>query len=268
MNTNSKNFCQPVMLVLLLTLLFSKLAIADNAEDQLNWAALGYIVVTTAEDQYVSRHVHRDEAVQSAYYHAFSHGNSGELAYHLKHPQVRIDVVIPEVQISAPPVPPAPPKDTLEQLDEKTVYFCPADSSGALGTTQEPPGSNSNDGSSPWDAYATLDRLGNRNPGTDVRLCEGGVFNDQTLDIVHSGDIGEENAILLSQVQGQQLNSEQLMKLGYNYDLIDPVVVGCYKILNGVPRPCMDTYPRCNTGIETACYSKKLNKVLPYSPAS
>jgi hypothetical protein len=268
------------------------------AENVIEWTRLGYIVVTH-EDEYISRHVDRKEALESAANHAFNSGNTGLITYKLEYPDERIDIVVPGVAAIEPPLPDEV-VDTGAQLDPNTVYFCPAGANG--GTTVEPGGSDSNDGTSPFEPFATLAKYSGGPAGMDVRLCEGGVFEDQTLDIVHSGDIGENNRVVLAQYTALSVsaaiddwadnsrrrwiaeNSPELIhpkeiykrlpiELQYkNYSVIpgwihediDPVIVGCYKIMNGVPRPCMDSYPICELGVATKCLDSETFALRPY----
>ena len=253
-------------MISIVMLFFTGSTATAHANDVDKWTDLGYVVISTLDGRFVSRHVEREQAVTSATRHAYENGNTGNLSYRLVYPNAPFELLAPAVATLEPPSASPPSRDTGEILDPKTIYFCPADSSGAQGTTVEPPGSANNDGTSPWDAYADLDQLGIRPDGTDVRLCEGGIFEDQSLAIHHGGDIGDKNRIILSQFSDdRQIGADQLLSVGFSPEEINPVVVGCYKILNGVPRPCMNTYPRCNTGISTECYDAEFQKVVPLS---
>jgi hypothetical protein len=209
-------------------LLFLTLA-ALSAE--IDWTRKGYFVVTDPSGNYVSRHVNEIEAAMSAANHAFNSGNTGQLVYRIDSPYFEVSLVVPEVQEAEPESAPEPPVDTGEELDPNTVFVCDG---GEAGTTIEPTGSDSATGGlidgSP-DPVLTLSKaeqlLEAGLQGTDLRLCEGGIWHDQTLTVNQSGaGIGDYEA---------------------------RTVVGCYKILNGVPRPCMDTYPICSQGKKTEC---------------
>lgn len=198
---------------------------------EIDWTRKGYYVVTDPSGNYVSRHVNEIEAAMSAANHAFKSGNTGQLVYRVESPYFEVSLVVPEVQAIEPEAPPEPPVDTGEELDPNTVFVCDG---GESGTTIEPTGSDSATGGlidgNP-DPVLTLSKaaelLKSGAVGTDLRLCEGGVWKGQTLAIEQSGT---------------GLGAWQ-----------SRTVVGCYKILNGVPRPCVDAYPLCSERRETKC---------------
>jgi hypothetical protein len=198
---------------------------------EIDWTRKGYFVVTAPDGTYVSRHVNEIEAAMSAANHAFNSGNTGQLVYRIDSPYFEVSLVVPEVREKEPESAPEPPVDTGEELDPNTVFVCDG---GEAGTTIEPTGKDSATGGlidglpDPVLTLAKAEQLLNAgSAGTDLRLCEGGVWEDQTLTVNQSGTgVGDYQA---------------------------QTVVGCYKILNGVPRPCMDTYPICKNGIKTKC---------------
>lgn len=271
----------------LILLLIAPMGWASYDDLTAKWTRHGYIVVTF-QGEYISRHVNREEAYESAFNHAYKSGNTGELEYLIAYPDRTLSIKLPEIVTppvvppdeEPPPEPPPPPVDTGEELDPNTVYFCPSDGSGARGTTAEPPGSNSNDGTDPAKPLATLDRLGVLPAGTDVRLCEGGVFADQRIVLKHGGDIGETNRLILGiygsnnffsarTSQGWKKGPELVrMKMfhkfkGWDSAAIDRVIVGCYKNLNGVYRPCMNSLPLCKPGTDTKCLDPESYDILP-----
>jgi len=138
------------------------------------------------------------------------------------------------------------------------VFACDG---GENGTTVEPTGSDSNSGlwkdgqPDPVKSLRRLEQIAEASPdGVDYRLCEGAVFEDQTLTIRKSGDVGKYNRDLLTHADEKTKRIKNYRSLeGWRKEDEDYVVVGCYKILNGIPRPCMDTYPICETGIATQC---------------
>jgi hypothetical protein len=109
----------------------------------------------------------------------------------------------------------------------QAVYVCDG---GEYGTSFEPTGNDQNTGLMQEgfpDPVLTLKRaeeiLESKPEGTDLLLCEGGVWHDQTLTVRLSG-----------------LPSNR-------------TVVGCYTINEGVLKLCAETYPICSNGIKTKC---------------
>lgn len=55
---------------------------------------------------------------------------------------------------------------------------------------------------------------------------------------------------------------------GWDATQVNWATLGCYKILNGVPRPCMNPYPICREGTVTECLDPSDYTVRPfYSPS-
>lgn len=109
----------------------------------------------------------------------------------------------------------------------QAVYVCDG---GEYGTSFESTGSDRNTGLMQEgfpDPVRTLRRaeevLERQAQGTDLLLCEGGVWHDQTLNV---------------RLAGVQENN---------------TVIGCYTIQDGVLKVCTDTYPICANGIKTQC---------------
>ena len=109
----------------------------------------------------------------------------------------------------------------------QAVYVCDG---GEYGTSFEPTGSDKNTGLIQEgfpDPVLTLRRaeqiLESKPEGTDLLLCEGGVWHDQTLTV---------------RLSGLDTNN---------------TVIGCYTIQDGVLKVCTDTYPICANGIKTKC---------------
>ena len=224
------------------------------------------------EDGSISRHVVKDEAEQMALSHASKLG-PGKHQYRILHPTTRVtvDIFVAEVQPGEPvtPEPPPPPVETLEQLDENTVYFCPSNGSGAGGGTAEPAGSDANDGFDPFKPKDRVNRMRRYANGTDIRLCESGIWHDQQMVIRHSGDLGPTNTLIVGIWRRNQIAayieqgkdpSDGVLSLhasqvpGFNPDEVDPLIVGGYKILNGVPRPLMNAVSRCN--LDATCINE------------
>lgn len=149
----------------------------------------------------------------------------------------------------------------VAEFDPKTVWFCPEDGTGAEGISREPPGRIGNEGTGPFDALPDLGMLGERDPGTDVRLCEGGVFEDQSLKILHGADIGDVNRLVVERYRKERIaerdgksgqytwayhngllpepnlftntlvDANEIWKQdGWDMAAVDRVVVGCYRL--------------------------------------
>ena len=242
---------------------------AWGEERVLDWTSLGYIVVEEWDGTYISRHIQRKEAMESAMNHAFNSGNTGTLAYRLVFPDEKVEFTIPSIASEEPPPPPPPPVDTGEQLDPNTVFACDG---GEAGTTVEPTGSDSNSGLlvegvvQPVKSLRRLEQVAEAQAdGVDYRLCEGGVWHDQMLRIRKSGDVGRWNRALIDSADARTKRIKNYRALpGWVKEWEDYVVVGCYKILNGVPRPCMDAYPICEPGVATQCLDPQSLQPLPY----
>jgi len=226
--------------------------------EQIDWTRKGYFVVKAPDGEFVSRHISEQEAAMSAANHAFNSGNTGTLIYKVESPDYDVRNIVPKVATTEPPPPPPPPVDTGEMLDPNTVFACDG---GEAGTTVEPTGSDSAGGlwvdgqPDPVKSLRRLEQIAEqRADGVDYRLCEGAVFEDQTLTIRKSGDVGAWNRIQIANAPDDVLEKKNYRSLdGWRVEDEDYVVVGCYKILNGVPRPCMDSYPICEEGIATKC---------------
>ena len=248
---------------------------------EIDWTRKGYFVVTAPDGTYVSRHVNEIEAAMSAANHAFQSGNTGQLVYKVESPYFEVSLVVPEVQETEPEPAPDPPVDTGEELDPNTVYVCDG---GEAGTTVELTGRDTASGGlidgNP-DPVLTLQKaeqlLAAGSEGTDLRLCEGGVWDGgeagTTVELTGrdtaSGGLidGNPDPVLTLQKAEQLLaagsegtdlrlceggvwenQSITIRQSGSGVgDYEAQTVVGCYKVLNGVPRPCMDAYPRCYT---------------------
>ena len=249
--------------------------------DVIDWTRKGYFVVKDPQGQFVSRHTTKDYAMASAANHAFNSGNTGQMAYIIESPFFEVLVTVPGVASTEPPPPPPPPEDDGSDLDPNSVYAC---DDGAGGTTVEPDGIDSNTGRMvegvvyPVKSLARLEQLAQASPdGVDYRLCEGGVWKRQSLTIRKSGDIGEHNKVILRGYRSSQAaqrwgdagkwmyaHHPDLFKgriptpahktlSGWRPDDVNPVKLGCYKILNGVPRPCMNEHSICMSEGERNC---------------
>lgn len=238
-------------------LLLAQPAIA--AEEVVDWTRLGYYVVRTEDGEFVDRHTTKEYAQATAINHAFATGNTGKLVYIIESPNYEAVVKVPEIFVPPPtPVPeppPPPPKDTGAQLDPNTVFACQG---GEFGTTSEATGDDRNHGRmvdgeiKPIRSLARLAELAEQQPdGVDYRLCEGGRWFNERLEVKKNGHIGGTNLLILGIYQAWLESGVSQYDLpGFDPSAIDRVVVGCYKILNGVPRPCMDEYSICSENPE------------------
>ena len=254
------------MLKLLILLLLAPAAWA--AEDKpLDWTRKGYYVATyegaaiecrKADGTFgPSQHTNPMDASECAGLHAKRNGLTGKVYYDIRGPNYEFMVFMPQPDDTFEP-PPPPPVDTGEMLDPNTVFACDG---GENGTTSEPTGSDSNSGlwvdgqPDPVKSLRRLEQIAEAQPdGVDYRLCEGAVFEDQTLMIRKSGDVGAYNRNLIAGADAKTKRIKNYRSLdGWRREDEDYVVVGCYKILNGVPRPCMDSYPKCEPGVAVKC---------------
>jgi len=293
--------------------IFAMVCSSLAAADETDWTRLGYFVVRDSTGTFLSRHVSEENALVAVHFHAFHAGNAGLTALTIESPSFVSLVFVPPQHSVAPPEPPVPPYDSGELLDPNTVYACDG---GEAGVTLEPTGSDINSG---WltdgevravKSLARLSQVWKIAPaGTDARLCEGGVFEDQALVLTNKGDIGNHNEAVLNayhrdaikQALEERKNSGLYAYMlenvfpeekegyvkdtflgmerygdnnywskvyhrldGWNQADVNWATLGCYKILNGVPRPCMDPYPICREGTTTKCLDPSDFTVQPY----
>lgn len=226
-------------------LLFAAAPVLANGPE-FEWLRKGYILVHTESGEFVSRHLEREKAYQSAIAHAYASGNTGELLYEFSFPnRVMIITMQPEIvpPTEPPPEPPPPPPpDPGDMLEEGTVFVC--NESGANGATVEPAGKPGNDGFSAESPLPDLSTTRGFSAGTDVRFCEGMERRNSMLRIAHSGDPGDGNRAVIAMYQ-QGMISRLAYQMSFKVSDVNQAVIGCYQILNGVARPCWDTIPVC-----------------------
>lgn len=262
---------------LILLLLALPAFAAEDPPEYFKWTTdtaveRGYIVLEF-DGEYLSRFAQRKEAYEYAINHALHNRiTDGAVRYRLKFPDELGSANLSEFIAGLPtdppeePAPPPdyePPVDTGEMLDPNTAFACDG---GENGTTPEPTGSDSNSGlwvdgqPDPVKSLRRLEQIAEAQPdGVDYRLCEGAVFEDQTLTIRKSGDVGKNNRVLMRYYSQQYIGNysptakNHYAIPGWKPEEVNRVIVGCYKILNGVPRPCMDTLQICKPGVKTKC---------------
>ena len=267
------------------------------SEPELDWTRRGYFVVRAPDGSFVDRHIDKSEAIVSAHNHAWKSGNTGRLVYTIESPNFDVEIVIPAVAAVEPPEP-APMEPELEDdegrmLDPCTVFVS---DDGEAGGTVEPTGDDSNSGfvdengnPQPVLTLQRAMRIHNRqSEGCDFALAEGGVWKDQGLTISLSGDIGEENRVVVRAYEAQQAaarpggadlhkwvvaNTPDIKPRlylsifhvpGFDPDKIDRVVVHGYKLLNGIPRPLQNPKSICSHVGDHKCYDPF---TLEYWPA-
>ena len=243
-----------------------------------DWTSLGYYVLSETDGTYISHHETLEDAYQAASHEAFKRAPVTS-RFLINYPQppapdpVDVGFDFRRVEVSPPPSPnppPEPPPDPGTPLDPNTAFACDG---GENGTTVEPTGNDSNSGrmdeNGNINAVKSLKRLEqvaeSMPDGVDYRLCEGGIWNDQTLTIRKSGDVGMYNKALIALATPKVQRIKNYRSIpGWNVSDEDYVIVGCYKILNGVPRPCINSYPLCEPGIANQCVDPDTLSLLPY----
>jgi hypothetical protein len=228
----------------LVALLLAFPVLAD--QPSIEWTRLGYIVVHTDSGEYISRHIDAEKAYQSALAHAYASGNTGDFVYRISFPKRLMEIHIPEIVsvMLPPPEPPEPPpEDPGEEIEQGTVFVC--NGTGAGGTSFEPAGIPGNDGFSMETPLPILHTTKGFAPGTDVRFCEGAIWENHELQVEHSGDAGDNNRLA---IKGLQLGllSRNAYKSMYDVSAANPAVIGCYFNMNGIARPCFNTVAYCD----------------------